>query len=106
MSDIFSNAIVQNKKPDAHRIKDVLHCDRLPYPTNYIKHNIFCVIYVPKDQESINKARYAIDLMIKSGVLSEQMVRIRMAVEQYNFEEMINGFLYEQTNEAAKRSHV
>ncbi|RRS09114.1 hypothetical protein EAG18_08315 [Pseudoalteromonas sp. J010] len=84
------------QKPNTHRIGNVLHCDKLPYPTNYVQHDIYCVVYVGDDVQDILKARYTINLLIESGRLTEDRIRLRKALGEYNFNRMIDGFLQEQ----------
>lgn len=81
--------------PRAERVGNALLCDKLPYPTHYVKENLTCVVFVPKVQADIDRARHAIALLIKAGRLRENAVRLRMASDgqPYDFQALMDGYL-------------
>lgn len=88
-------AVVQSALPKAERIGSVLFCDKLPYPTHYVKEGLACVVFVPNEQAAIARARLAIGLLIQQGRLRDADVRLRMNADEkpYDFAALIDGFL-------------
>jgi hypothetical protein len=83
--------------PKAERVGDVIFCDKLPFPTDYVKQGLSAVVFVPNCPIHINKAREAIITMIDHGRLKDGLVRLRMPKEneEYDFTGMIQGVMIE-----------
>lgn len=81
--------------PRAERVGGILFCDKLPYPTDYVKHDLFLVVFVPNDEAAVARARMAMELLISQGRLLEGNVRLRMATDEYDFNGLVEHFLIE-----------
>ncbi len=81
--------------PKAERVGDVIFCDKLPYPTDYVKQGLSCIVFVPNDNTYIEVARHAILMMINHGRLRDSMVKLRRPAdgEEYDFNAMVQGVL-------------
>ncbi|MDK1290180.1 hypothetical protein [Pseudoalteromonas umbrosa] len=92
--------------PKAERVGDIIFCDKLPYPTDYIKQKLTCVVFVPNDDTLISIARHAIIMMINHGRLRDDMVRLRRVAdgEEYDFDAMIQGVLEDITKAEASQA--
>ncbi len=81
--------------PRAERVGDIIFCDKLPYPTDYLKQGLSCVVFVPNDETYINVARQAIIMMVNHGRLHDKLVKLRRPAdgEDYDFDALIQGVL-------------
>lgn len=81
--------------PKAERVGDIIFCDKLPYPTDYIKQGLSCVVFVPNEATHIGVAKHTILMLINHGRLRDDLVKLRRPAdgEEYDFNAMIQGVL-------------
>jgi hypothetical protein len=94
--------------PKAERVGDVIFCDKLPYPTDYVKQRISAIVFVPNDPKCIEAAREAILYLIKHGRLTDALVRLRVPApdEVYDFTGMVQGVMADVAKNAPTPSII